>query len=133
MKCLHHNGGLWCDLERVGVQTPIARRDALASATNDPRDATCGGCLKVAAEYGAAAAMRYAAVEAGVAQDPELARERDEAIRKLDTFMEAVRRQHAFFCTSCEKLYPEAALAIEIGGVSWCESCAAAPRKELHS
>lgn len=133
MKCLHHNGGLWCDLERVGVQTPVARKEALATATDSPRDATCITCLKVAGEYGAAAAMRYAAVEAGVTHDPELARERDEAIRKLDTFTEAVRKQHAFFCTSCEKLFPDAALAIEAGGVSWCENCAQAARKEFHS
>lgn len=132
MRCLHHNGGLWCDLERVGVQSPPARREALASATNSPHEATCSVCLKVAAEYGAAAAMRYAAVEAGVTQDPELSRERDEAMRKLDTFIEAVRRQHAFFCTACEKLFPDSALAMEIGSVAWCGDCAAKPRKELH-
>lgn len=33
-------------------------------STEDPRDATCPECLRRAASYGAAAAMRYAAVEA---------------------------------------------------------------------
>lgn len=122
MKHLLFNQGVWCDND-----------EPLDDHTEDPRDATCSTCLKIAAGYGAAAAMRYAAVEAGATRDPELVRERDEAIRKLNTFMDAVRRQRVFFCTSCEKLFPDAALGLEVGGVSWCEGCAAAPRKELHS
>lgn len=92
--------------------------------TDDPRDATCAECLRIAAAYGAAAAMRYAAVEAGATRDPELVRERDEAIRRVDAINNALEEQRAFFCTGCLRLFKTTDRALNVNSVSWCYSCA---------
>lgn len=98
--------------------------DEIRDVTHDPRDATCSDCLKRAAAYGAAAAMRYAAVEAGATRDPELERERDEAMRRLNAINDALEGQRAFFCVGCMKLHKVADRALNINATSWCHSCA---------
>ncbi len=97
--------------------------DEIRDVTQDPRDATCSDCLRRAASYGAAAAMRQAAVEAGV-PDPELVRERDEAIRRVDAINNALEGQRAFFCVGCLKLHKVTDRALNINTTSWCARCA---------
>lgn len=118
MKHLFFGDAVWC---------PEAE-DAM-DVTDDPRDATCSECLKHAAEYGAAAAMRYAAVTAGVTHDPELERERDEAIKRVQAINNALEKQNAFFCNDCMKLYSTRQRGLSAGGASWCVFCA--PKPEL--
>lgn len=108
---LLYSRGAWCD-------------DDSDDLTDDPRDATCSACLKRAASYGAAAAMRYAAVEAGATQDPELVRERDEAIRRVNAVNDALETQNVFFCNDCMRLSSVEKRALTAGGVSWCRECA---------
>lgn len=103
----------WCEADPENART-----------TDDPRDATCPDCLRRAASYGAAAAMRYAAVEAGVTQDPELERERDEAMRRLNAVNDALEKQSAFFCSDCMRLRNTKDRAVCANGVSWCKACA---------
>lgn len=103
---------------------PWCGEENAIDVTDNPRDATCPACLCRAAEYGAAAAMRYAAVEAGATQDPELVRERDNALHKVNAINNALERQKAFFCEDCMKLYNVAQRALSVNGVSWCEQCA---------
>lgn len=110
---LEFGGALWCDEHQDHEGT-----------TEDPRDATCSDCLKRAASYGAAAAMRYAAVEAGATQDPELIRERDEAIRRLGEISAQLERQSVFFCNDCLKLKSTDTRALVAGDISWCSACA---------
>ncbi len=113
MRCLAFgDGGSWCD------------SDEIRDVTDDPRDATCSNCLNRASSYGAAAAMRYAAVEAGVTHDPELVRERDEALRALNAINQAVTRQGGFFCTLCERIRPRGEVALVVNDVVWCNACA---------
>lgn len=104
----------WCDDDRI--------RDV----TQDPRDATCEDCLKRAASYGAAAAMRYAAVEAGASRDPELVRERDEAMRRLNAISDALESMENFFCTGCLKVLHVDDRRLTAGSMSWCDECAPA-------
>ena len=104
--------GVWCDEEEIH------------DTCDDPRDATCVDCLKRAAAYGAAAAMRYAAVEAGATRDPELVRERDEAIRRVNAINDALEGQQAFFCVGCLKLHRIATRALNVNATSWCAACA---------
>ena len=108
---LLYSRGTWCD-------------DDSEDVTDDPRDATCSDCLKRAASYGAAAAMRYAAVEAGVTQDPEVARERDEAIRRVAAINDALEKQGAFFCNDCMRVGSVTDRALTAGRASWCGNCA---------
>ena len=110
---LEFGGAIWCD-DAPDHET----------TTEDPRDATCSDCLKRAAGYGAAAAMRYAAVEAGATQDPELARERDEAIRRVLAIGDALEKREAFFCNDCMKLQHVSSRSLVAGGTSWCNECA---------
>lgn len=110
---LEFGGQLWCDDAQDHEGT-----------TEDPRDATCSDCLKRASSYGAATAMRYAAVEAGVTQDPELVRERDEAIRRLEAIGDALEGREAFFCTDCLKLHHVSNRGLDTGKLSWCKGCA---------
>lgn len=112
MKCLSCADGTWCD------------SDEIRDITDDPRDATCSACLNRASAYGAAAAMRYAAVEAGVTHDPELVRERDEALRRLNAMQNALEAQRAFFCHDCMQLLSVTKRALSAGSMSWCGSCA---------
>lgn len=119
MRHLEHLAGVWCEV------------DEIVDSTDDPRDATCAQCLRRAAAYGAAAAMRGAAVEAGVTQDPELVRERDEAIRKLGRMSAQLERQGAFFCTGCEVIKAERDCALQVENVSWCRACAPGTRKAV--
>ncbi len=109
----------WCD------------GDEICDATDDPRDATCVECLRRAASYGAAAAMRYAAVEAGASRDPELVRERDDALRRVDAINEALEAQRAFFCHACRRLLGLPRRALHAGTLSWCENCA--PHGKAHA
>lgn len=111
MKHLEMGGVVWCD-------------DDVSETTDDPRDSTCIDCLRRAAAYGAAAAMRYAAVEAGATQDPELVRERDEALRRLNAIGDALELQGAFFCHDCLKLKRVDERKISAGAVAWCRDCA---------
>ena len=110
---LEFGGAIWCD-DAPDHET----------TTEDPRDATCSDCLKRAAGYGAAAAMRYAAVQAGATQDPELVRERDEAIRRLNAVGDALEKQHVFFCNDCLKLRGTDKRTLTAGSMSWCSDCA---------
>ncbi len=91
--------------------------------TDDPRDATCAACLRVAAAYGAAAAMRYAAVEAGATRDPELVRERDEAIRRLNKISDALEDEGVFCCQGCERMYNTHERTLHVPPSSWCGGC----------
>ncbi len=110
---LEFGGAIWCD-------------DAQdhEGSTEDPRDATCSDCLRRASSYGAATAMRYAAVEAGATQDPELVRERDDAIRKLNLVNKLLERQNAFVCADCQELKRINDRGAHVGTVSWCNECA---------
>jgi hypothetical protein len=111
MKCLELGAGPWCG------------DDTARDTTDNPRDATCSECLKIAAEYGAAAAMRYAAVEAGVTHDPELERERDAALETVNRINRAITRQGGFFCTSCQIIRPLQDRAVVANDVMWCRTC----------
>lgn len=114
---LAFEGAPWCDEEDI------------LDATEDPRESTCTECLTRAAAYGAAAAMRAAAVEAaGAVRDPELARERDEAIRRVDAINIELEKQRAFFCEGCLRLRRVEARALHVNTTSWCADCA--PQKE---
>jgi tellurite resistance protein len=95
--------------------------------TDDPRDATCSACLRIAAAYGAAAAMRYAAVENGATRDPELVRERDEAIRRLNAICDALEEENAFFCHDCERMMNTCDRGLHVPPSSWCVNCAKVP------
>lgn len=110
---LEFGGQIWCDEHQDHEST-----------TEDPRDATCSDCLKRASSYGAATAMRYAAVEAGATQDPDLVCERDEAIRRLRVLSEQLERQSVFFCTGCTRLRGATDRTLIAGGLSWCSECA---------
>jgi hypothetical protein len=103
----------WCDVE------PSSRTED----TDDPRDATCPECLRAAAAYGAAAAMRWAAVEAGATRDPELEKERDHAIAELNKLQEELKKRGAFFCTGCSCLLRVEAIGLSIGTGAWCNAC----------
>lgn len=92
-------------------------------STEDPRRATCSECLRKAAEYGAAAAMRCAAVEAGGARDPELEAERDEALRRLNTLGAELEKRGAFFCNGCDELCATRDRAVQAGFAGWCKEC----------
>lgn len=111
------NGIVWCD--EPGEDDDV---------TDDPRDATCADCLKRAAAYGVAAAMRYAAVEAGATRDPELVRERDEAIRRVSAIGAALEGHSAFFCHGCESLFRLDERKLHAGGLAWCVRCAPGAR-----
>jgi hypothetical protein len=110
---LEFGGREWCD----DAQDHEGRLE-------DPRDATCSDCLRRAAAYGAAAAMRYAAVEAGATQDPELVRERDDAIKRVGSINEALKLRGMFFCNDCTLLHRIQDLGLEAGGALWCKACA---------
>jgi hypothetical protein len=112
MKHLEFNGDVWCDALHP------------SDATDDPRDPTCTECLRIAAAYGAAAAMRYAAVEAGATRDPELVRDLDEAIRRVNAINDALEAQNAFFCNDCMKLCDVKDRGMNVDTVSWCRRCA---------
>ncbi len=120
MKHLLRNGYTWCACRSKDGQRPPVGFDS----TSDPRKAECANCLLSAAEYGAAAAMRYAAVEAGATQDPELARERDAAIARVRAIGDALEQQNAFFCNDCMRLRSTTARGLTAGGASWCTDCA---------
>lgn len=115
---LHMAEIIWC--ENVS-------EDDITDCTDDPRDATCVDCLRKASAYGAAAAMRCAAVEAGGGSDPELEKERDEALRHLNAITDALESQRAFFCNDCLKLKRVDERAMTAGKLSWCDRCA--PRR----
>lgn len=115
MKHLEIGGDtVWCEPET----------NDYIDVTSDPRDSTCASCLKIAAAYGAAAAMRYAAVEAGATQDPDLVRERDEAIRRVNAVNDALEAQGAFFCNDCLKLCRVENRGLCVNSTSWCTRCA---------
>lgn len=113
---------VWCKAGSV---------EDVIDSTENPRDATCSDCLRNAAEYGAAAAMRYAAVEAGVTRDPELQRERDEAIKRVDAINNALEGQRCFFCVGCLKLFKTVERALNINATSWCTGCAPHRRERV--
>lgn len=108
---------VWCDGEEEAD---------IDDAVNDPRKATCVECLQRAASYGAAAAMRCAAVEAAKqSTNNDITRERDEAMRRLNAMQAALERQAtAFFCHSCLRLYKMSECVLTAGGLSWCAKCA---------
>ncbi len=114
--CLLFGDGTWCD------------GDDIRDVTDDPRDARCLDCLNRAAAYGAAAAMRAVAVENGEPRDPELIKERDDALRRLNAIQNALEGQHAFFCHDCMKLCSVGNRAMSAGQISWCTRCA--PKRE---
>ena len=112
MKHLIINGDPWCDT------------DDFYDNIDDPREATCSNCLKIAAAYGAAAAMRYAAVEAGATRDPELVRERDAALEQVNRINRAIARQGGFYCFGCQRILARSELKIVANDVAWCTECA---------
>ncbi len=117
MRHLSVNDQPWCDLDLTGLD----------SFVEDPREATCLDCLQRAASYGAAAAMRGAAVEAaGAVKDPELEAERDEAIKQLDGFRKAFAGGGGFVCESCTKCFNIKRAVLEVGSQRWCDNCASA-------
>lgn len=94
--------------------------------TADPRDSTCAECLRNAAEYGAAAAMRCAAVEAGAERDPELEKERDHAIAELNKLQEILGQNGLFACAGCSRLWHVDAAGFCVGASAWCHECSGA-------
>ncbi len=110
---LEFGGAYWCD-----------DHQDYEGSTEDPRDATCSDCLKRAASYGAASAMRYAAVEAGATQDPELVKERDNALKRVDTIYKALEMQSEFYCSDCNRILSTHERGLSAGGTSWCFECA---------
>lgn len=111
MKHLVIYGEPWCD------------RASGTDFTDDPRDSTCPDCLKIAAAYGAAAAMRYAAVEAGATRDPELVRERDAALDQVNRINRAITRQGGFYCNECGRIRALNERGIVVNDVVWCTDC----------
>ena len=81
----------WCGLQFL-----------IDDSATDPRDADCTSCLREAAEYGAAAAMRCAAVESIGAGDDELRQDRDHALRQLSKLERAMYSVGFFLCPSCD-------------------------------
>jgi hypothetical protein len=82
---------VWCDEEG-------------GEGTHDPRDSDCPSCLREAAEYGAAAAMRCAAVEALGSSDDELRAERDHALAQLTKVERSLHAIGFFFCHGCDRI-----------------------------
>ncbi len=93
--------------------------------TRDPLAATCTACLREAASYGAAAAMRCAAVEAGAERDPEIEKERDEAIAALDRLRSILGDSELFPCAGCNRLFHVQAMGFHAGLMAWCSDCSA--------
>ena len=104
---------LWCRATRADEHT------------SDPLEATCAACLREAATYGAKAAMRCAAVEAGAERDPEIERERDEAIAALDKMRKILGDNELFPCQSCSKLFHVQNMGFHVGLMAWCHECSA--------
>ncbi len=96
-----------------------------ADATGDPFKATCTDCLREAASYGAAAAMRCAAVEADAHRDPELEKERDEAIAALDRLRGVLGENELFVCAGCQRMYHVQVMGFHAGLMAWCADCSA--------
>lgn len=105
--------------------------DESGSNTDDPREATCTECLRNAAEYGAAAAMRCAAVEAGGGSDPELEKERDDALRSLDNLRKKLVEAGWFMCQTCERLMTVSGTGFVVGNMRWCTACSGARGRVL--
>lgn len=91
--------------------------------TEDPRDATCVDCLRRAASYGAAAAMRYAAVEETQFRDPELQQERDFAVAKLNEFRKALADVDMYVCEECCEPDGLPHAVLHVGTQHWCRDC----------
>lgn len=107
---VHTDCATWCDVPEYGD-------------TDDPLEATCTECLRAAATYGAKAAMRCAAVEAGAERDPEIAQERDEAIAALDKLRKILGDNELFPCAGCSRLFHVQHMAFHVGLTAWCEEC----------
>lgn len=101
----------WCDA------------DLIDHLVNDPRDCDCAPCLRKAAGYGALAAMRGAAVEAGAHRDPELVQERDEAVQRLDNLRAELAKRDLFPCHGCNAVMPTHCAVTTIGNTRWCFRC----------
>lgn len=69
--------------------------------------------------------MRYAAVRNSSPRDAEVAKERDEAMRRLNAITDALEGQRCFFCNDCLKLKGTDERALTAGKLSWCDRCAA--------
>ncbi len=102
---------VWCEASGEG------------KVTEDPYDADCADCLREAATYGAKAAMRCAAVEAGAERDPEIAKERDEAIAALDKLCGVLGENELFVCAGCQKMYHVQGMGFHAGLMAWCSDC----------
>lgn len=89
----------------------------------DPHDADCAACLREAATYGAKAAMRCAAVEAGASSDPEIAAERDAAIAELDKLRGIIGQHGLFACAGCSRLFSTDLVGFHVGLTAWCGDC----------
>lgn len=106
-------------------EDPRAWCNAVDDSTDDPLEATCTDCLREAATYGAKAAMRCAAVEAGAERDPEIEKERDEAIVALDTLRKILGDNELFPCAGCSKLFHVQNMGFHVGLMAWCNECSA--------
>lgn len=106
------DGATWCDQR--------------GEDTDDVHAATCTACLREAASYGAAAAMRCAAVEAGGSTDEELIAERDNAIAELDKLRGILGQHQLFACAGCSRLFNIDLVAFHVGLMAWCPDCSAA-------
>lgn len=114
----------WCKLD-LGQRASEATPD-------DPRVADCVECLRMAASYGAAAAMRCAAVEAAEFHvDEETAAERDAAVAALTRFHMALASSGFFVCTECQMMQDLQFTGFEVGPLRWCKRCAAARGRVL--
>lgn len=98
---------------------------SLADTVDDPLEATCTDCLRAAATYGAEAAMRCAAVEAGAERDPEIEKERDEAIAALDRLRSILGENELFPCQGCDRLFHVQLMSFHVGLMAWCSECSA--------
>ena len=84
--------------------TVVWCEDPTGELTDDPRDSDCSECLREAAEYGAAAAMRCAAVESMASSDPELRQERDHALAQVAKIQKALNDVGWFWCAGCDNI-----------------------------
>jgi len=112
--------------EATGTLTTWCKRVTWDEIVRDPRDSNCVDCLREAAAYGAAAAMRCAAVEAGGSSDEELVAERDHAVAELDKLRGILGQHQLFACAGCSRLFNIDLVAFHVGLMAWCPDCAAA-------
>ena len=87
---------------------------------DDPRVASCHACLTNAATYGAAAAMRAAAIE--FANNTEAVKERDTIMAEIAAMREALAENDLFHCRRCQTVMHK---GFKGRTEAWCKACEA--------